>query len=172
MGIKHTVPAGLPTGTVSGKVAGDDWRADHNHIPFEHLIFHGGISGNTAAITAAGTVELPTAPMARLLTDLSLASQMRLILGLKATTVLGSGGAQFVRLRYSTNGATQTTWANCENTGSGVSMVGTANAIKDGGWVDLVSGAKINDCYLQLAMVTTATITTGGTLSWAAVLFR
>src|SRR5688500_3868350 len=29
MNVTHKVPSGLPTGTVSGKVAGDDWRDDH-----------------------------------------------------------------------------------------------------------------------------------------------
>ena len=49
MAIKHVVPAGLPTGTTAGKVAGDDWRADHQFPPFERTL----IAGTTAALTPA-----------------------------------------------------------------------------------------------------------------------
>src|SRR5690242_7300939 len=110
MGIKHTVPSGLPTGTVTGKVAGDDWRADHLHIPFEVLLFHAGMSATAASrvytltpLTAATTE--PLAPATRTLLDLDQASQMRLIIG-QATLGVGATSCDF-RLQYATNGATQ-----------------------------------------------------------------
>lgn len=172
MGIKHTVPSGLPTGTVSGKVAGDDWRADHNHVPFEYLIFHAGTTGvYTLTPLTAGTVEPANAPMARFLADLSQASQMRLVIGQR---IIGAGGTSCAaRLQYATNGATQTAWADANNTGTGLNLLtGTANTVRDSGWVDLVSGAKADSTYLRLGIVTVGTVTTAPTLSWAAALFR
>lgn len=171
MGIKHIVPAGLPTGTVSGKVAGDDWRADHVHVPMEILMFHAGVSANTTATTAAGTLELPTAPMSRHLTDLTYATQMRLVVGIK---VIGAGGtSQDLRVQYSTNGATQTTWADLNASGTGLNAkTGTANTVVTAGWVNIAAGAIANDVYLRLATVTVGTMTTGATFSWAAVLFK
>lgn len=172
MGIKHTVPASLPTGTVAGKVAGDDWRADHNHVPFEYLIFHMGATAvYTLTPLTAGTVEPANAPMARFYADLAQASQINLAVGQR---IIGGGGTScFARIQYATNGATQTTWADANNTGSGLDLrTGTANTVRTTGWVDLVSGAKIDTNYLRFVIVTVGTVTTAPTLSWAAALFR
>jgi hypothetical protein len=170
--ITHSVPAGLPTGTVANKVAGDDWRGNHLFPPFEYLLFHGGVSGvYTLTPLTAGTVEPANAPMARGLVDLDNATQMRLVIGQR---IVGAGGTTCTaRLQYATNGATQTTWADAQNTGTGVSLQGgTANVVREGGWVDLVTGAKAASTYIRLAIVTTGTVTTAPTLSWAEVLFR
>jgi hypothetical protein len=149
-------------------VAGDDWRGDHVHIPFQVTIFHAGTSGNSTAVTAAGTAELATVPMARSLVDLSSARQMRLICGQK---VLGAGGtSQYLQLQYSTD---QTTWAAAHASGNGIDLrTGTANTVHDAGWVNLVAGAQVDNCFLRLVLVTTGTMTTGATISWADALFK
>lgn len=172
MGIKHAVPAGLPTGTSTGKVAGDDWRADHLHVPFEFLIFHLGATGvYTLTPLTAGTVEPANAPMARFLADLDQATQMRLAIGQRINAV--GGTSCDARLQYATNGATQTAWADANNTGTGLTLVGgTANTVKATGWIDLVSGAKTTSAYLRLGIVTVGTVTTAPTISWAAAMFR
>lgn len=175
MAIKHTVPAGLPTGTVSGKVAGDDWRADHNHVSFEYLIFHAGTTGvYTLTPLTAGTVEPANAPMARVFVpDATYVSQFRIAIGQR---IVGAGGTTCnAQLQYATNGATQTSWADAANSaGAGnVSLQGgTANIIRTGSWADLASAAKIADLYCRFAIVTTGTVTTAPTISWAAVMFR
>lgn len=141
-------------------------------VPFEYTLFHGGVTGvYTLTPLTAGTVEPANAPMARGLADLALATQMRLVIGLR---VVAAGGTTCTaRVQYATNGVTQTTWADMQNTGTGVNlMTGTANVIREGGWVDLVSGAKIDSCFFRLAFVLTGTTTTAPTLSWARVLFR
>lgn len=171
MPITHSVPAGLPTGTSAGKVAGDDWRGNHLFPPFEYLLFHGGTTGIFTVSTSAGTNEPGNAPMARGLVDLDNASQMRLVIGQR---VIGSGGTSCAaRLQYATNGATQTSWADANNTGTGLNLLtGTANTVRDAGWVDLVSGAKAASTYMRLVIVTVGTLSTAPTLSWAEVLFR
>lgn len=172
MGIRHTVPAGLPTGTSAGKVAGDDWRADHLHVPMEFLIFHlGATAVYTLTPLTAGTVEPANAPMARFLADLDQAAQMNLVIGQR---IIGAGGTSCAaRLQYATNGATQTTWADANNTGTGISLLtGTANTVRASGWVDLAAGAKTSSAYLRLGIVTVGTVTTAPTLSWAAAMFR
>ena len=175
MAIKHIVPAGLPTGTVTGKVAGDDWRSDHNHVSFEYLIFHLGASAvYTLTPLTAGTVEPLTVPMARLFVgDATYISQFRVAIGQRA---IGAGGttcnAQF---QYSTNGATQSTWADAANTSGAGNLnlqTGTASTVRVGAWADLASAAKIADLYARFAIVTTGTVTTAPTISWAAVLFK
>lgn len=169
MGIRHTVPAGLPSGTVSGKVAGDDWRADHLHVPFQMTMFHMG-SGTFTAPTAIGTVEVAAAPMGRALVDLSQATQMRLVVGQKVLSTAGTGSIQ---LQYSTNGATQTAWAAADGASGLVSMLGgTANTIKESGWVNLAAGAKIDNCYLRVVTVITAAVSPAATYSFVDVLFR
>jgi hypothetical protein len=76
-------------------------------------------------------------------------------------------------LQYATNGATQTTWADANNTGTGLDLrTGTANTVRTTGWVDLASGAKTASAYLRLGIVTVGTVTTAPTLSWAAAMFR
>jgi len=170
VGIRHTVPAGLPTGTVTGKVAGDDWRADHVTVPFPVTLFHAGTGAYTLTPLTAGTVE-PTAPMTRCLIDLSAATQMRLNIGQKVLA-LGSTSCA-ARLQYATNGATQSAWADAHASGTGVSLMGgTANTLKDGGWVNLASGAIADSVYLRLAIVTVGTASTAPTLAFADVLFR
>lgn len=172
MGIKHQVPVGLPTGTSAGKVAGDDWRLDHLHVPMEFLIFHlGATAVYTLTPLTAGTVEPANAPMARFLADLDQAAQMNLVIGQR---IIGAGGTSCdARLQYATNGATQTAWADAQNSGTGLALrTGTANTVRATGWVDLVSGAKAATTYLRLGIVTVGTVTTAPTISWAAAMFR
>lgn len=140
--------------------------------PVQYLLFHGGTTGvYTLTPLTAGTVEPANAPMSRILVDLSKATQMRLVIGQR---IIGVGGTTCAaRLQYSTNGATQTAWADANNTGTGLDLkTGTANTVHDGGWVDLVTGAKIASCYMRLAIVTTGTVTTAPTLSFAEVEFQ
>jgi hypothetical protein len=166
MGIRHTVPAGLPVTSMPNRVGGAEWSADHLHIPFHCTMFHMGTSAFTAP-TAIATTEL-TVPMSRILVDLSQATQCRLVVGQK---VLSTAGTGTIRLQYATNGATQTTWADAD--GGGISMLGgTANTIKESGWVSLVAGAQIDNCYLRLVTAITATITTAAQYSFADVMFR
>lgn len=142
------------------------------HVPFEFLIFHMGATAvYTLTPLTAGTVEPANAPMARILADLATATQMRLVIGQR---IIGAGGTSCeARLQYATNGATQTAWADANNTGSGLSLLtGTANTIRATSWVDLAAGAKIADCYMRLAIVTVGTVTTAPTISWAAAEFR
>ena len=175
MAVKHTVPAGLPTGTVSGKVAGDDWRADHVHVAFEYLIFHAGTTGvYTLTPLTAGTVEPANVPMARLLVpDATYVTQFRLAIGQR---IIGAGGTSCnAQLQYATNGATQSTWADAANTANAGNLnlsTGTANTVRVGSWADLASGAKISDLYCRFAIVTVGTVTTAPTISWAAAFFR
>jgi hypothetical protein len=172
MGIKHLVPSGLPTGLVSGKVAGDDWRADHSAPPFDYLMYHGASTGTMSGPTAAtGGTELINAPQTRLLADLAVATQMRINVGIR---VLGAGGTSaHLQVQYSTNGATQTTWANAHNTGSGCDIrAGVANTLLTSGWVDLVAGAKADTTYLRAAWVVVGTLTTAPTVASIRAQFR
>lgn len=172
MPITHSVPAGLPTGTVANKVAGDDWRGNHLFPPFEYVLFHGGTTGvYTLTPLTAGTVEPANAPMARGLVDLDNATQMRLVIGQR---IIGAGGTSCAaRLQYASTGAAQSGWTDANATGTGISLLtGTANTVRESGWVDLVTGAKAASTYIRLAFVTVGTVTTAPTLSWAEVLFR
>ena len=140
--------------------------------PVQYLLFHGGVTGvYTLTPLTAATTEPANIPMSRILPDLANATQMRLVVGQR---IIGAGGTSCAaRLQYATNGATQTTWADANNTGTGLSLLtGTANTVRDAGWVDLVTGAKINSCYMRLAIVTVGTVTTAPTLSFAEVEFR
>lgn len=141
-------------------------------VPAQYLLFHGGTTGvYTLTPLTAGTVEPANVPMSRILPDLSKATQMRLVIGQR---IMGAGGTTCAaRLQYATNGATQTAWADANATGTGLSLQGgTANTVRDGGWVNLATGAKIDSCYMRLAIVTTGTVTTAPTLSFAEVEFR
>jgi len=146
--------------------------AQNGHAPVQYEVFP---SGSTSIWTltplTAGTVESVNLPATRILADLSGATQMRLIIGQR---VIGAGGTTCAaRLQYATNGATQTTWADANNTGTGISLLtGTANTLRDAGWVDLVAGARIDSCYLRFVVVTTGTVTTAPTISKAEVTFR
>lgn len=171
MGILHKKRSGIPAGDPVGLVGGTNWLDDHTHVPFGYTAIHGGPTASTTAITAAGTAEIGTAPASRFLTDLSAATQMKLVVGQR---IIGAGGTSaHLRLQYATNGATQTTWADANASGTGLDLrVAGANVVKTTGWVDLASGAKVDDVYLRIAQVTVGTLTTGPTLSWVDVLFR
>lgn len=170
MGIKHTVPAGLPTGTVTGKVAGDDWRADHVCMPFPVTMLHMGTANYTLSPLTAGTVE-PSSPASRMLMDLSTATQFRLAVGQR---VIGVGATSCdLRLQYASNGATQSTWVDANATGTGVSLMGgTVPNIREGGWVNLNAAAIADSMYLRAAIVTVGTLTTAPQFSFVDVLFR
>ncbi len=178
-----TKVSALPIGTtlagteqipiVQGGVSKSITVADiRRFIPVEYLLFHAGVTGTyTLTPLTAATTEPSNAPMARILADLSAATQMRLIIGQR---VNGAGATSCqARLQYATNGATQTTWTDAQNTGTGIDVItGIANTVKTSGWVDLIAGAKIDTNYMRLVFVTVGTLTTAPTVSWAAVSFR
>lgn len=163
MAIKHTVPAGLPTGTVSGKVAGDDWRADHTFTPFERTL----IAGTTAALTPAaasatsGTELYATSKACRLKEDLRYASQVKLV-----ALVITNGnvaGASY-KLQYRTTDASS--WTGGTDVGCEVivgSTGGGAGLLHDSGWVNVPAGAQVDPCYLTV-VVGTALGTTAPTV--------
>ena len=174
MGIRHTVPSGLPTGTVSGKVAGDDWRADHLHIPFSvEMILANNAYVTPAAASAAANTELNvTGRTCRNKIDLSQATQARLVAGVG--TLSSTAGSSY-KLSYCT--AENATWAN----GTGVADAGPAvvvgstggvlNTIHDSGWVNLAAGARIDNCFITL-LVGTAIGTTPATVGFVTAYFR
>ena len=166
MGIKHTVPSGLPTGTASGKVAGDDWRADHVHVPFSvEMIIGQNTALTPAAASAAANVELhATAKSCRNKVDLSQATQARLVAMVIAT---GNTAAASYKLSYCT--AENSTWASGTGVADAVPVVtvgttgGGAGVLHDSGWTNLAAGAKIDNCFLTL-LVGTALGTTAPTV--------
>lgn len=146
MGIRHAVPAGLPTGTVAGKVAGDDWRGDHRHIPFEiaMLLAPGGAAGIAGVASAAAGAEMwPGAKVTRSIVDLSQATEFRLT---AMVTALGSVATAAIRLGYMTTDAA--TWAGTDAGASAHSLVvggGTAGTFRDTGWLSLVAAAQVDN---------------------------
>lgn len=174
MGILHAVPAGLPTGTVSGKVAGDDWRADHVHVPFSiEMILGQNTALTPAAASAAANTELhATAKSCRNKVDLSAATQARLV-----GMVIAQGNVAGASYKLSYCTVENATWASgtgvadagpvlvCGSTGGG------AGVLHDSGWTNLAAGAKINDCFLTL-LVGTALGTTPPTVGFVTAYFR
>lgn len=163
MAIKHAVPSGLPTGTVSGKVAGDDWRADHTFPPFVRTL----IGGTTAALTpaavlsASGTELYSTSKVTRLEEDLRYATQVRLV-----ALVIANGnvaGASY-KLQYKT--ADASTWSGGTDVGCEVVVGATGGGtglLHDSGWATLPAGAQVDPCYLAV-VVGTALGTTAPTV--------
>lgn len=170
MAIKHTVPAGLPTGTSAGKVAGDDWRADHVHVPFEVPLFLAQNAGVAGVASAAANAEMwPTGKPTRNKVDLSQASQFRLV---AMVTALGNAPTAAVKMQYMTTNAA--TWAGTDMAASGGSLVvgaGTAGTLFDLGWTNMIAGSIINDCYIALA-VSVALGTTAPSFGGVSVFFR
>jgi hypothetical protein len=178
--IRHTVPSGLPTGTVTGKVAGDDWRADHLHIPFSVELVVGNVTTAAtgavvtpaAASAAAGTELFSTAKLTRNKIDLSQATQARLV---GNVLTLSSTATSSFKLSYCT--AEASTWAS----GTGVadagpalvvgSNGGAAGVIHDTGWVSLAAGARIDNCFLAL-LVGSAMGTTAATVGFITAYFK
>lgn len=163
MAIKHAVPSGLPTGTVSGKVAGDDWRADHTFTPFERTL----IAGTTAALTpaaasaASGTELYATSKVTRLKEDLQYATQVRLVALVVANGNVAGGS---YKLQYKT--ADASTWSGGTDVGCEVvvgSTGGGTGLLHDSGWVTLPAGAQVDPCYLAV-VVGTALGTTAPTV--------
>lgn len=146
MSIRHSVPAGLPTGTVAGKVAGDDWRGDHLHVPFEVALMILTSATAPAAASAAANVELfSAAKPTRNLVDLSQATQVRLV-----AMVLANGGtpASSVKLQYVAKASEAATWAGADTGASVVLGTGTVGITRDSGWVTLAAGARIDNCVI------------------------
>lgn len=174
MGIRHSVPSGLPTGTSTGKVAGDDWRNDHLHIPFSvEMVLAQNAVLTPAAASAAANVELhATAKSTRNKIDLSQARFARLVGNVH--TLSSTAGSSY-KLSYCT--AEASTWAS----GTGVadagpalvvgSNGGAAGVIHDTGWVALASGAQIDNCYIAL-LVGTAIGTTAATVGFVTAYFK
>ena len=170
MGVKHKVPVGLPTGTSTGKVAGDDWREDHDHVPFEIALIRGTTAALTpAAASAAANVEIyATSKVCRQVLDLSTATEARLVAQVIATG--NAAGASF-KLSYATTQAS--TWSGSD-AGPVVivgSTGGAAGVLHDSGWTALAAGAKVDNCYLAV-LVGTALSTTAPTIGSLSVYFR
>lgn len=170
MAIKHTVPSGLPTGTVAGKVAGTDWRADHNHVPFELPLL---VTANTVlagtASAAAGTEMWTTSKPTRNIVDLSNGSQYRLV---AMVTALGSATTAAIKMQYMTTSAA--TWAGTDLAATTSNLVvgtGTAGTLFDGGWVNLATAAKVDNLYIALT-VGVAFGTTAPSFGAASIFFR
>lgn len=176
MAIKHTVPAGLPTGTSSGKVAGDDWRADHVHVPFSIEMI---LAQNTVLTPAAGSAAVntelhATAKSCRNKIDLSNASQARLVAQVIAT---GNAAGAAYKLSYAT--ADASTWSSgtgvADAIGTNPLIVGSngggAGVIHDSGWVNLAAGAKIDNCFVTL-LVGVALGSTAPTVGFVTCYFR
>lgn len=140
-------------------------------LPQYFMFFHFAAAAYTLTPLTAGTVEPVAAPLARVMADLGRATQMRLVIGQK---IIGAGGTTSeARVQYATNGATQTTWADANASGSGINLqTGTANTLRESGWVNLVAGARIDGAYLRWVIVTTGTVTTAPTFAKAEVYFR
>lgn len=170
MSIKHRVPAGLPSGTSAGKVAGDDWRQDHDHVPFEIAMIRSTTAALTpAAASAAVNVELyATSKTCRNVVDLSTATQARLVAQVIATG--NAAGAAF-KLSFATTQAT--TWAGAD--AGPVCVVGAnggaAGILHDSGWTNLAAGARVDNCYIT-ALVGVALSTTAPTIGSLTVFFR
>lgn len=152
MGIKHAVPSGLPTGTVTGKVAGDDWRADHNHVPFEVCLFlAAGNAGVAGVASAAANAEMwSTGKPTRNRIDLSNASQFRLV---ATVTALGATTTAAIKMQYMTTNVA--TWAGTDLAASASNLVvgtGTAGTVFDLGWVNLATAAKVDNLYIALVV--------------------
>jgi len=153
VGIKHTVPAGLPTGTVANRVAGDDWRADHIHIPFSvELIIGQNAALTPAAASSAIGVELHSiAKSCRNKVDLSQATQARLV-----GVVIATGNATGAAFKLSYCTAENATWASGTGVAdAGPSLVvgatgGGAGVQHDTGWINLAAGARIDNCFITL----------------------
>lgn len=160
MGIKHTVPAGLPTGTVTGKVAGDDWRADHLHIPFEVSLWTAGAAALAAPWAATQAVNTETASKAmRNRIDLSQASQFRLT-ALQGTASTPTNAA--LKMVYTTTQTAILATSTPNLAASGETLVigttGNNGLLIDTGWVNIATDAKVDNVYVTLFQVVTLTV--------------
>jgi hypothetical protein len=170
VGIKHLVPAGLPTGTSAGKVAGDDWRADHVHVPFsvEMILGQNAVLTPAAASAAANTELHSTAKSCRNKIDLSSASQARLVCMVIAT---GNVAGASYKLSYATTESA--TWAGSD--AGPVVVLGTnggaAGVMHDSGWTNLAAGALVDNCFVTL-LVGTALGTTPPTVGFCTLYIR
>lgn len=171
MGIRHTVPAGLPTGTSAGKVAGDDWRADHVHVPFEIAMFLGTAATAAAAASAAVGIECIVATKCtRNRLDLSQATQVRLV-----GMVIANGNNTTAAIKLQTATTEAATWsASTGLVDAGASIVlgtGTAGVLRDSGWQTLNASSRVDNVTIA-AVVASAFGTTAPTLGSLTVLFR
>jgi hypothetical protein len=172
MGIKHTIPSGFPaSGTTAGRVDATDYRADHNHVPFEVCLFLS--AGNTAVAgvaSAAANAEMwSTSKTTRNKIDLLYATQFRLV---AMVTALGSATTAGIKMQYMTTNAA--TWAGTDMGATVNSLVvgtGTAGTMFDLGWQNLAAGAIANDLYIALA-VSVAFGTTAPSFGCASVFFK
>ena len=167
MGIRHTVPAGLPTGTSAGKVAGDDWRSDHLHVPFEVALFLGSAATAPAAASAAVGVEAFSASKCtRNKIDLSQARSVRFV----ATVIAnGNNATAAIKLQYATTEAA--TWSGTDAGASIVLGTGTAGVTRDSGWQTLAAGAQVDNVVIA-AVVASAFGTTAPTVGQLTVFFK
>ena len=171
MGIRHTVPSGLPAGTVSGKVAGDDWRADHLHVPFSITLGHGGTSGTfTTGTAVVSNSEQGTAPALRCMVDLSQASQARLVIGQRVLAATFT--TAFLRLQYSTDQSSWVELASVSGAGDVSLLGGSTNRIRSSSWFDIAAGAKSDNIYLRLVFTSTGSTGTAATYSFVDVLLK
>lgn len=150
MGIRHTVPAGLPTGTVTGKVAGDDWRGDHLHVPFQVPMFMAAGNAGVAAVAsaAAGAEMWATGKMTRSRIDLAQARSFRMTAVVTAT---GNAAGAAIRLGYMTTNAA--TWSGTDIGASAHSLVvgaGTVGTVFDTGWLAMATAAQVDNLYVAV----------------------
>lgn len=167
MGIRHTVPAGLPTGVATGKVAGDDWRADHVHVPFEVCMVVLTSATNPAAASATVNTELfSAAKTTRNKIDLSQATQARIV---AMPIALGSSTTAAIKLSYMITEAS--TWSGTDAGPTCVLGNGTAGTLHDGGWTNLATAAKADNMNIAL-LVSVAFGSTAPTVGNISVFFR
>lgn len=163
----HTVPAGLPTGLLANKVAGDDWRAAHLAPDYDVTLVNAiNVAVSPAAASAAANVELyATGKSLRRRLDLTQATQVRLTALIVA---LGNAAGAAYKLSYMTTSAS--VWAGTDSGCSLIMGAGTAGAMKDSGWVSIPAGMKV-DVYTTV-LVGVAMGTTPPTIGSLSLQYR
>lgn len=170
MGIRHTVPAGLPSADIANVVDGLDWRADHLHVPFSvEMVLAGAGTVTPAAASAALNSELfPTSRSLRNKVDLSQATQARLVAMVIAN---GNVAAVTFKLSFLATGEAAT-WAGADAGPVLPVGTGTVGVTRDTGWVNLAAGARVDNCVLSAVVGGAAVGTTAPTVSFLTCFLR
>lgn len=117
------------------------YNSSTNPQPESELVF---CLNQTITNMAAGDAELADTTSYRLKTDLRSRSQFRFI---ASVGVAGATGAD-LRIQYSTNGGSS--FADELDGAAGPELDIGTTGIKDTGWVNIVSAARINNCVLRV----------------------